>query len=94
MAAQTLADEEYGKVNAGVNVTVDNSKVADLAEVTASNINTITVGTTAADKTVTNAAIVTKVIYTNKGKWCTYTNADGKSGTYNVTTTKPADAAN
>ena len=89
MAAQTIADEEYGKGAVGATITFDNAEdstkaasfvnVKKLAEVKGT-IKTITVGTT--DK----AGIVTVVVYENSGKTCTYTKdaTDGTDGAYNV----------
>lgn len=96
MAAQTLVDEEYGKQAVGGAVTVGNntatttytvaiSDIATLAELKADNIKSVTVGTGA------NAGKVTKLVYTNKGKWCTYdvTATNGTDGMYNVTDSEP-----
>lgn len=94
MASQTLVDEYYAKqdVNAKVTVGTDgNVKIDDiktLAEVKGT-ITSVEVGTTkkveGVEKT-TNAGIVTKVVYTNKGKTCTYTYGDtnGSDGAYDV----------
>lgn len=94
MAAQTLVDEYYAKQNVGATVTVaaDGNvrfqDVADLAEVSVANITTITVGTAGAGGTITDPGVVTSVVYTNKGKICTYTKdaTTGTDGAYNVTT--------
>ncbi|MCC2176212.1 prepilin-type N-terminal cleavage/methylation domain-containing protein [Agathobaculum butyriciproducens] len=75
MAAQTLADEEYGKtsgtVTFGEGKTITLDKVEDLAEVPSGTVKSVT----------TNAkGQVTNLEYKN-GKTVTYTWADGK-GTY------------
>lgn len=81
MAAQTLADEAYASKNVGANVTygdngdVTKAKVAELAEVKADNITSITI----------NKSTVTEVKYTKSGKTCTYTyTATDKKGAYSV----------
>lgn len=94
MAAQTLVDEAYGKqvvggtvtVGTGKGDTVQISEVATLAELNADNIKSVTVGTG------DDAGKVTKLVYSNKGKWCTYdvTVTDGTDGMYNVTDKDPA----
>lgn len=72
MAAQTLTDEAYakkdvnGEVKYGEDVT--QAAVADLAEVTPGNIESVTIA----------GAKVTGVTYTKKGKTCTYTTEAGK----------------
>lgn len=78
MAAQTIADEEYGKGEVGATITFDKdaadtvalsyANVKKLAEVKG-DIDTITVGTSAND----TAGVVTSVVYKNSGKTCTYT---------------------
>lgn len=89
MAAQTLVDEAYGKLDltaaddaivistdavAGKTV-VKISDIATLAEVKAANITSATV----------KAGKVTELVYTNDGKTCTYTaGTDGGKGTYDV----------
>lgn len=91
MAAQTLVDEFYGTENLTTNVTgtVDGSNfggltiadVAELAEVAAANITSITVGTTNPKL----SGIITEVQYTRDGKTCTYekTAADA-AGSYDI----------
>lgn len=82
MAAQTLADEAYASKNVGGDVTygdttgdVTKAKVAELAEVKADNITSITI----------NKSTVTEVKYTKSGKTCTYTyTATDKKGAYSV----------
>ena len=81
MAAQTLADEAYASKNVGGDVTygddgdVTKAKVAELAEVKADNITSITI----------TKSTVTKVEYTKSGKTCTYTyTATDKKGAYSV----------
>lgn len=89
MAAQTLVDEAYGKLDltaaddaieigtgavAGKTV-VKISDIATLAEVKEANITSATV----------KAGKVTGLVYTNDGKTCTYTaGTDGGKGTYDV----------
>lgn len=81
MAAQTLTDEAYASKNVGGDVTfgdgkdVTKAKVAELAEVKADNITSITI----------NKSTVTEVKYTKSGKTCTYTyTATDKKGAYSV----------
>ena len=84
MAAQTLVDEAYAKVDVGAddikidgeNGDVKVSDIADLAEVDKANIGAIT---------VTNGKIE-KLEYTKNGKKCTYTKGatDGTDGAYDV----------
>lgn len=82
MAAQTLADEEYAKdatESGTASITLDTSKVADLAEVKAANIGTIT---------VTGGKVVS-LVYNKDGKTCTYTKGTKDSESkYEVTNTK------
>lgn len=92
MAAQTLADEAYGKTDIGSNGTIsfgdgsngtiNKDEVKKLAEVDGT-IGTITIG--AKDG---QTGIITVVEYTNNGKKCTYkTDWDGATttdGNYNV----------
>ncbi len=89
MAAQTLVDEAYGKLDltatddaivisndavAGKTV-VKISDIATLAEVKAANITSATV----------TAGKVEELVYTNDGKTCTYkAGTDGGKGTYEV----------
>lgn len=89
MAAQTLVDEAYGKLDltatddaivisadavAGKTV-VKISDIATLAEVKAENITSATV----------TAGKVMELVYTNDGKTCTYTaGTAGGKGTYDV----------
>lgn len=81
MAAQTLTDEAYaskevdGTVEYGDSKDVTQAKVAELAEVKASNITDI----------IITKSTVTKVVYTKSGKTCTYEyTATDKKGTYSV----------
>lgn len=78
MAAQTLADEEYAKQNVGADdIAIGNPEtftkqaIADLAEVKADNISSVTV----------TSGKVTSVKYTLRGKMCTYS---GTTGEYTV----------
>ena len=90
MAAQSLGDEVYGRKDVGENITAGASNadvlfsdIAELAEVDAANIETVTYGlTTTSDSgsTTTQAAVVTKVVYKNSGKTCTYEPANNKAG--------------
>lgn len=96
MASQTLVDEYYAKQDVNAKVTVgtadtSNVKIADiatLAEVkgTISSVEVGTTKTTDAKNETSNAGIVTKVVYTNKGKTCTYTYdaTNGTDGAYDV----------
>ena len=92
MAAQTLADEAYGKTDIGSNGTIsfgDGSNgtikkddVKKLAEVDGT-IGTITIGAKGEQ-----TGIITVVEYTNNGKTCTYktdwNGATTTDGNYNV----------
>lgn len=64
MAAQTLADEAYGKVAVGASVTVNEDDVQKLAEVKGT-VSDITFNTTDKSK-------IAGLKYTNSGKICTY----------------------
>lgn len=64
MAAQTLADEAYGKVAVGASVNVDAKAVKKLAEVKGT-VSDITFDTTDKSK-------IAGLKYTNSGKVCTY----------------------
>lgn len=89
MAAQTLVDEAYGKLDLRAaddaieigtgavegKTVVKISDIATLAEVKEANITSATV----------KAGKVTGLVYTNDGKTCTYTaGTDGGKGTYDV----------
>ena len=89
MAAQTLVDEAYGKLDLTAaddaieigtgavegKTVVKISDIATLAEVKEANITSATV----------KAGKVTGPVYTNDGKTCTYTaGTDGGKGTYDV----------
>lgn len=89
MAAQTLVDEAYGKLDltaAGDAIEIGTgavegktvvkiSDIATLAEVKEANITSATV----------KAGKVTGLVYTNDGKTCTYTaGTDGGKGTYDI----------
>ena len=89
MAAQTLVDEAYGKLDLTAaddaieigtgavegKTVVKISDIATLAEVKEANITSATV----------KAGKVTGLVYTNDGKTCTYTaGIDGGKGTYDV----------
>lgn len=81
MAAQTLTDEAYAKkdvngpVEYGPDKDVTQAAVAELAEVTAGNITSVTI----------QGAKVTGVTYTKKGKTCTYaSDGSGTDGKYTV----------
>lgn len=88
MAAQTLADEEYTKADVGAadikfgakgtqGVTVTFEDVKDLSEAP----GTIT------EITADENGVITKVVYENNGKTCTYTEtavANSTDGKYNV----------
>lgn len=64
MAAQTLADEAYGKVAVGASVTVNEDDVQKLAEVKGT-VSDITFNATDKSK-------IAGLKYTNSGKVCTY----------------------
>lgn len=89
MAAQTLVDEAYGKLDLTAaddaieigtgavegKTVVKISDIATLAEVKEANITSATV----------KAGKVTGLVYINDGKTCTYTaGTDGGKGTYDV----------
>ena len=81
MAAQTLTDEAYAKKAVGGEVEYGDSKdvtqkaVADLAEVTQTNITSVTI----------SKAKVTGVTYEKSGKKCTYvSDGSGTDGKYTV----------
>lgn len=83
MAAQTLVDEAYAKADVGAdtvkvdgeNEAVKVSEIAKLAEVTATNIKSVTV----------DHGKVTGLTYNKSGKTCTYaSNGSGKDGKYTV----------
>lgn len=97
MSAQTLVDEYYGTKNVADNVegTVDGTKfdsmsmadIAQLAEVNAINIKSITVGSSLDDKL---SGIITEVKYERDGKLCTYTKTTADAvGTYKVESATP-----
>ncbi|MBC5658612.1 prepilin-type N-terminal cleavage/methylation domain-containing protein [Anaerosacchariphilus sp. NSJ-68] len=89
MAAQTLVDEKYGTVDAGADtikiedgtkpatatITITKNEIATLAEV----------GGTIGDSEV-EKGVVKKIVYTSKGKTCTYTKGAtaGSDGAYDV----------
>lgn len=91
MAAQTLGDEVYGRKDVGENITAGSTgsvdvtfaDIAELAEVDANKIDTVTYGLTTAGaggtSSTTKAAVVTKVVYKNNGKTCTYEPANNKA---------------
>ncbi len=82
MAAQTLADEEYAKTGGSISVDEDFiSKVKTLAEVSGI-INVLDVSL--------DGGLITKLIYSNNGKTCTYAKT---SATAQATFTV-ADASN
>lgn len=93
MAAQTLVDEKYGTVDTGADtIKIEGgSKPATTAGVTLIEIkkDDITklaeVGGTIGDSEV-EKGVVKKIVYTSKGKTCTYTKGatDGSDGAYNV----------
>lgn len=89
MAAQTLVDEAYASLPVGSTtaITVGNDKadkvsiedIAKLAELDKKNITSVTVyaakeGTTDTGK----GGKIKKLVYTNKGKTCTYTEGDAE----------------
>lgn len=79
MAAQTEVDEAYAKVDVGTQITINDTmktEIANLAEVNAKNIETIT---------LTNDNKVDSLTYTKKGKTCTYkADGSGTDGKYTV----------
>lgn len=75
MAAQTLANEAYGKVSVGTSVTVKEADVQTLAEVKGI-VSDITFNATDKSK-------IAGLKYTNSGKVCTYSD-----GQYTVTEKK------
>lgn len=89
MAAQTLADEKYA-TNTKTAITFDSAttKSTDAAKVSQGDIKELgEVSGTVSDVTF-NKGKVTKLVYSNSGKKCTYEVASGSNtGTYT-----PADA--
>lgn len=82
MAAQTLVDEEYAKADVGADTVKLNT-----GKVTIANIKKLAEidGTISATDFVVTNGKVTKLVYTNKKKTCTYSVASGASkGTYEV----------
>lgn len=91
MAAQTLVDEAYAKEDVGADtvgieggtkpegatVSISKEDIADLAEVTDSNIK---------DGAEVENGVVKKFVYSASGKTCTYTKGatDGSDGAYDV----------
>ena len=86
MAAQTLADEEYGKVNAGTDISgkVDTAKVKELAEVKGT-----VVGVKIGKDGTTESAVLEVVYQGTNGVYCKYTKGEttGTDGAYDVSTT-------
>lgn len=91
MAAQTLVDEAYASLPVGSTTAIsvgtsngDKVKIADiakLAELNAANITSVTVyaakeGTTGSETETGKGGKIKKLVYTNKGKTCTYTEGD------------------
>ena len=90
MAAQTLVDEAYAKkddntvVTVATDGTVKLSAVETLAELKTGSVTSVTLGRTVDGKKV-DTEKVTELIYTNKGKTCTYkSNPTGTEENYNV----------
>lgn len=84
MAAQTVVDEAYAKKDVGTKLVLGTdftkAEVADLAEVPEANIT---------DITLTDDNEIATVVYTNKGKTCTYyktvpTGTTTSDGNYDV----------
>ena len=87
MAAQTIADEQYGTISLGdetgatddktssSTITIAAKDIAELAEVSAGNIKTVT----------GKDGKITKVVYENDGKQCTYQLESNDKGEYNLT---------
>lgn len=86
MAAQTLADEEYGKVNAGTDISnkVDTAKVKELAEVKGT-----VVGVKIGKDGTTESAVLEVVYQGTNGVYCKYKKGatTGTDGAYDVSTT-------
>lgn len=86
MAAQTLADEAYGKVDVNGTIKVEGvgNQAATGADVTKADIIALAeVKGTIGDITLENGTIKT-LVYTSKGKTCTYTKEATTDGAYNV----------
>lgn len=97
MAAQTIADEQYGTISlkgtgsvtitlgdetgatddktSSSTITIAAKDIAELAEVSAGNIKTVT----------GKDGKITKVVYENDGKQCTYQLESNDKGGYNLT---------
>ena len=88
MAAQTLVDEKYGTVDAGADTIkiADGKPTAATITIEKDDIKTLAeVGGTIGDSEVENG-VVKKIVYTSKGKTCTYTKGatTGSDGAYDV----------
>jgi type IV pilus assembly protein PilA len=93
MAAQTIADEQYGTISlkgagsvtittgttddkaTSSTITITAKDIAELAEVSEGNIKTVT----------GKDGKITKVVYENDGKQCTYQLESNDKGEYNLT---------
>lgn len=91
MAAQTLVDEEYGKVAVGadsIGIEGGTKPTSATTSITKANITALAeVKGVIQDGCEVESGKVTKVIYKSQGKICTYTKdkTDGSDGAYNVT---------
>ena len=88
MAAQTLIDEAYGKVDVGADsIKIEGgTKPTTGTEIAKSDItDLVEVKGTIGDSEVESGK-VKKIVYTNKGKTCTYTkdSTTGSDGAYDV----------
>lgn len=98
MASQTLVDEYFAEQVLGTSVSatitgsaglgtgssaVTLAKIAELAEVKAGNITSVSVGNV-------ESGVVDEVVYTRDGKICTYTKtAADEAGAYEITNATP-----
>ena len=89
MAAQTLVDEAYGKLDLTASadaIVISKDEVTDKVVVKISDIATLAeVKADAIKSAVVSNGKVTSLVYTNDGKTCTYTaGTNGGKGTYEV----------
>ena len=86
MAAQTLVDEAYGKAKVGADTIIIEGQTlaggaAATAEIKKADIKTLSEVKGTIESGEVAKGKVTKLVYQNKGKTCTY---DGTAGTYKV----------
>lgn len=90
MAAQTLADEEYAKADIGkANITFGEDETITFDEVVKLSEAPGTIESITADKN----GVITRVVYSNSGKFCEYSSTakdNSTDGKYDVTDEKPS----